>query len=473
MLTLFRLGVFGAALTAAAPALAYDPAPWIEDLRQVKSILTSNRYANLEWLISEREANLDALFATGEQRLTAATSEAEAKAQFERTLLNLGDGHLEVQWNADRTALHAGDSGRPCGDMRKITPAHPVAARIPGWRPVDGEAAADFPAGIVESGGKTVGVLKISLFMADPAVCEAAAKTLNLPPDKPCDQDCGDVLDRATYQLLTDRFASRLRDLKAAGAEVLMVDLASNGGGREWAEVVARMVTAKPVKGARVDLVRAEATAEALEERAADLEGYARKAKGADKVMLSKAASELRATAAEARRPCAAAPFLKREASACAWLVKGGYSTGLTDQLDPAWADRPWAGDLYGPANMKHEAGLWSGPLIVLVDAGSASASEEMAAELQDASAAVILGSPTFGAGCGHSTEARPIPLKNTGGFLSLPDCARMRADGSNEIMGVEPDILIGFRRSDSPGRKAHRLAAKLPEAVAAAAARP
>ncbi|MET0339145.1 MAG: S41 family peptidase [Caulobacter sp.] len=469
MLKLLRLASFGAALSCAAPALAYDPAPWIEDLRQVKSILISNRYANLEWLTAEREANLDTIFETGEQRLAAAGSEAEAKAQFERTISSLADGHLDLEWTAKRTAAPAGDAGSPCGDMRKITPVQPLAALIPGWRPVDGEAAADFPGGIVESGGKTVGALKISLFMADQAVCEAAAKTLNLPLNKPCDQDCGDTLDRAAYQLLTDRFGSRLRDLKAAGAEVLMIDLASNGGGREWAEVVARMVTAKPVKGARVDLVRAEATAKALEERAADLEGYARKAKGADKVMLSKAASELRATAAEARRPCDAAPFLKRETSACAWLVRGGYSTGLADQLDPAVADRPWAGDFYAPAKMKHEAGLWSGPLIVLVNEGSASASEEMAAELQDARAAVILGSPTFGAGCGHSTEAKPIPLKNTGGLLSLPDCARMRADGSNEIMGVEPDILIGFRRWDSAGRKAHRLAAKLPEAVAAA----
>ncbi|MDG2523409.1 S41 family peptidase [Caulobacter segnis] len=468
MIKLLRLAVFGAAISFAAPAMAYDAAPWIEDLRQVKSFLTSNRYANLEWLTGEREANLDAVFERGEQQLTAATSEAEAKVQFERTLANLGDGHLEVKWSANRTALHAGDSGRPCGDMRKITPAQPVAARIAGWRPVDGPAAADFPAGIVESGGKKIGVVKISLFMADPTVCEAAAAKLNLPLDKPCDQACGDAVDRATYQLLTDRFGGRLRDLKAAGAEVLMIDIASNGGGREWAEVVARMVTAKPVKGARVGLVRAETTAQALEERAADLEGYARKAKGGDKTLLSKAADDLRTAAAEARRPCDSAPFLKREASACAWLVEGGYSTGLMDQLDPALANRPWAGDLYSPAKMKHETGLWSGPLIVLVDAGSASASEELAAELQDARAAVILGAPTFGAGCGHSTSAGPIPLKNSGGFLSLPDCARLRADGSNEIMGVEPDILIGFRRGDSAGRKAQRLAGKLPAAVAA-----
>ncbi|WP_269714061.1 S41 family peptidase [Caulobacter sp. NIBR2454] len=469
MLTLFRTVAFGVAISTAAPAVAYDAAPLIEDLRQVKSILTSNHYANLEWLIGEREADLDAVFQVGEQRLAAAANEAEAKAQFERTVVNLGDGHLRVKWSADRTALHAGDSGRPCGDMGKVTPIQPIAARIPGWRPVDGEAAADFPAGVVESGGRKVGVLKITLFMADPAVCEAAAKKLNLPLDKPCDEACGNELDRETYQVLTDRLASRLRDLKAAGAEVLMIDLAGNGGGREWAEVVARMVTAKPVKGARVDLVRTETTAKVLEQRAADLEGYARKARGADRALLSKTASDLRATAAEARRACDATPFLKREASGCAWLVKGGYSTGLVDTLDPALADRPWAADLYSPAKIKHEAGLWSGPLIVLVDNGSASASEELTAELQDARAAVILGSPTFGAGCGHSTPAKPIALKNSGGFLSLPDCARLRADGSNEIMGVEPDILIGLRRTDGDVRKAKRLEAKLPEAVAAA----
>jgi len=61
--------------------------------------------------------------------------------------------------------------------------------------------------------------------------------------------------------------------------------------------------------------------------------------------------------------------------------------------------------------------------------------------------------------------------LKNSGGRLSLPDCLRLRADGSNEIGGVEPDILVGFRGTDGPALKARRLAPRLPEAVRRATA--
>jgi hypothetical protein len=52
-----------------------------------------------------------------------------------------------------------------------------------------------------------------------------------------------------------------------------------------------------------------------------------------------------------------------------------------------------------------------------------------------------------------------------------MPDCARFRADGTNEIMGVEPDVLIGFSATDGPHVRARRFLAKLPDAVLAARA--
>lgn len=56
--------------------------------------------------------------------------------------------------------------------------------------------------------------------------------------------------------------------------------------------------------------------------------------------------------------------------------------------------------------------------------------------------------------------------LKNSGGRQSLPDGLRLRADGSNEIGGVEPDVLVGFRNTDGAALKTKRLAPRLPEAV-------
>jgi hypothetical protein len=49
---------------------------------------------------------------------------------------------------------------------------------------------------------------------------------------------------------------------------------------------------------------------------------------------------------------------------------------------------------------------------------------------------------------------------------VMIPDCARLRADGTNEIDGIQPDVLIGFRRADTPRQRADRLAKTLPGAV-------
>jgi C-terminal processing protease CtpA/Prc len=112
---------------------------------------------------------------------------------------------------------------------------------------------------------------------------------------------------------------------------------------------------------------------------------------------------------------------------------------------------------------------MWRGPLIVLVNGGTGSAAEQFAAVLQDNHAAVVMGAPTVGAGCGYTNGGTPTTLKNSSGILELPDCARMRADGSNEVMGIQPDVLVGLRTTDGPHRQGMRVGEKLPEAVARA----
>jgi C-terminal processing protease CtpA/Prc len=117
---------------------------------------------------------------------------------------------------------------------------------------------------------------------------------------------------------------------------------------------------------------------------------------------------------------------------------------------------------------MKHpyREGIWRGPLLVLVDGETWSAAEEFAAVLQDNHAATIIGEPTGGAGCGHTDGSEPVILTNSGGSLSLPDCARLRADGSNEVRGIIPDIALPWGRHDGPQRRAATLFEALPSAV-------
>lgn len=455
---------------AASPAVAYDSKPWIEDARQIRAALGS-RYPNIDWLTVDRGMDLDAAFKAVEGGLEKARSDAEAKALLDRALASLADGHVQVDWSpvvAAPAATGPSVAAPPCAEIRPQRQRPPVASGLPGWTPLDtGEGAREFPGGIVTVDGRKVGVVQIVLFMADRVVCEAAAAELKYPLDKPCDDDCSRRLDQHMYQLMSDRFAARLEAMKAVGAQVLVVDLAGNGGGREWAEVTVRQLSPLRLKSAPVRYVRSPLAAESLESLAQDIEANIGGEKGATKAALLREAADLRARATEARRVCDPGAD-----AACPLLIDAGYGSGVRASGDPvALADKAWGQSVFQPAKWSWREGVWSGPLIVLVDGKSASASEEFAAIIQDNKAGVILGAPTLGAGCGHATGLGPVVLKNSGGRLSLPDCLRLRADGSNEIGGVEPDVLVGFRGTDGPALKARRLAPRLPEAVARAVA--
>jgi C-terminal processing protease CtpA/Prc len=142
----------------------------------------------------------------------------------------------------------------------------------------------------------------------------------------------------------------------------------------------------------------------------------------------------------------------------------------MIDSVDPeSLRGKSWAATVFTPMEHPYREGIWDGPLMVLVDGESWSASEEFAAILQDNRAALVIGEPTGGAGCGHTDGSEPVVLRNSGARLELPDCARIRADGSNEVRGVVPDLLIGWGRHDGPQLRASRLLAKLPNAIAEA----
>lgn len=119
----------------------------------------------------------------------------------------------------------------------------------------------------------------------------------------------------------------------------------------------------------------------------------------------------------------------------------------------------------YGGLSITHERGknpvvqkddargtVYDGPLVVLVNSASASASELLAATLQDHNRAVIAGATTFGKGsmqtvlpCDAGNFDSLSKYKGTPpGFLSLTTGAIYRVKGtSGQCKGVIPDIVL------------------------------
>lgn len=86
-------------------------------------------------------------------------------------------------------------------------------------------------------------------------------------------------------------------------------------------------------------------------------------------------------------------------------------------------------------------SGRWKGPLVILVDSNTGSASEDFVAWLQQNRVAVVLGARTAGAGCGYVDGGGRIRLSQGPFDVMAPNCARFLNDGTNEIEGIKPDI--------------------------------
>jgi carboxyl-terminal processing protease len=93
-------------------------------------------------------------------------------------------------------------------------------------------------------------------------------------------------------------------------------------------------------------------------------------------------------------------------------------------------------------------AGVKKVPMVVLVDGGTASASEIVAGALQDHKRAVVLGGQTFGKGSVQTI----LPLSNNAGLKLTTARYYTPAGRSIQAKGIEPDIYVDDGR-ESPNR--------------------
>ena len=89
--------------------------------------------------------------------------------------------------------------------------------------------------------------------------------------------------------------------------------------------------------------------------------------------------------------------------------------------------------------NAKPSAALGETPLVVLVNGGSASASEIVAGALQDHRRAVIMGTPTFGKGSVQTV----LPMKNDTAVKLTTARYYTPSGRSIQAAGIQPDVVI------------------------------
>ncbi|MNU92991.1 Peptidase family S41 [compost metagenome] len=111
-----------------------------------------------------------------------------------------------------------------------------------------------------------------------------------------------------------------------------------------------------------------------------------------------------------------------------------------------------WAQDL-----RRHWA-AWQGPVYVLTDAKTASSAEMFAARLQDNRIARVVGSTTGGYGCGFMSPPPPRALPHSQLRMRIPNCVRLRADGSDEVAGISPDLPIDMPANASARARAQQV---------------
>jgi carboxyl-terminal processing protease len=130
--------------------------------------------------------------------------------------------------------------------------------------------------------------------------------------------------------------------------------------------------------------------------------------------------------------------------------------TGFFVGKGPVLQQRNGDGEIKVNGN-KRATALWTGPLAVLINRGSASASEIFAAAIQDYGRGVIVGEPSFGKGTVQTVVDLDKEAGNAApelGELKMTVAQFFRINGgTTQLRGVTPDIILpGFLDEEKLG---------------------
>ncbi|WP_082107349.1 S41 family peptidase [Chromobacterium vaccinii] len=472
------------ASTAASDA-AFDRQAWLQDYRLLKLEL-EKRYSHLAWMASPGSGvNLPALDRQAQAMLARARDNAEARQAILYFQNGFRDGHFSSIKPVTEPSSAAAEP--PKRDLSRDNALDGCASlgyvngnggafslpfeTLPGVRLTADGLALPMRSGIADLGaaGK-LALLRIPSFNPRnyPQLCQQAWQAMlergdRLDPDKLFT----DIM-RAWYR----ETAQRLRELRSAGARALIVDIGDNPGGNDSGDAMSRLLGSGPVRSAPLWLARSPQGEAYLREWIENLSaGLPPEATAEDKAVLQPFLDAFRAQASQLRQaPPVDMSWVWREqrafdpGAARSRLVQVAYASGAVDHLEPGRYSKIVSEALFWPAQSFGSQGAWQGPVYLLTNGQTYSAAEMFAAVSRDNRLAKTVGQRTGGDGCGFMSKMQPLVLPHSGLSFRIPDCVRLRADGSDEVAGIAPDLPV----SAAPGESRRAMAQKTLLAIAA-----
>jgi hypothetical protein len=465
---------------AAPAATPFNRQSWLKDYAYLKTAL-EERYANLAWFGSAQSGvNLPVLDRRTLRALNAADNDEAAKAALLAFVSSFHDGHFS---SVGVLQPKKGDMPAPAEpDYSKMSATEGCAAlgfapvrsvafslsfeSLPGTTLESDGLSRIFRAGVVTaSDGTRFGIVRIARFRqqdASPAGCVQAWQA---------QQAAGGAIDvKAVSEAANDiwytTLAAQLKHFREQGVAAVIVDVGGNSGGNDSGDWAVRMFTSGEVHSARLLMSAAPLANLYFDEQLGDLQA-AQKEEGASpeaRQALQDAVAAFEARKAGlATRGCKLSWVWSEQRAwqpfGCSRLIDAGYASGHASYLPAhAFGNEKIAASIYWAAQVDSMRGAWSGPVYVLTDGQTASSAEMFAALMHDSGIARTVGRPTAGDGCGFMANVPPVELPSSHMRFRVPNCVRLRADGSNEVAGVQPDLPVLPTEGESDRNRAYRL---------------
>jgi len=440
----------------------FDRVAWQQDYAQLKQALEQG-YANLAWFGSlQGGADLPALDRQTQRALDGAENDSQAAQALRDFVAGFHDGHFSflstlaptpttsLPAPALREDLAGLEADAACAVLTsangRIEFSLPIET-IPGFHLTRDGLAQPFRSGTwTSAGGVRTGVVRIHSFDAGdyPALCKQEWVRLRGLPSQ---DEMKAELEDAWYAAL----AGVLREFAHDGVDTLLVDIGSNPGGDDSGDIATRLFSARPLQAAPLLVSQADTGAAYLDEQIERLSGAVdrRQPDRRERALLREASTAFATSRHALTGPACDLSWVWHErrdwaAGHCRRLVPAGTSGGPLGHLPAdAIADLRLAHRLDWTQDTRAYWGSWTGPVYLLTDGKTYSSAEMFAARLHDNGVARTVGERSGGDGCGFMVAAEPVRLSHSGLRLRMPNCVRLRGDGSDEVAGVAADLPV------------------------------